>query len=96
MEKVAALPNAYCKVSGLLTEATPGAWPAGELKPAIQLGVDLFGWERLMFGGDWPVSLLASSYLEVVEATRAALPAAGEEEHAAFWIGNAARFYHLD
>jgi len=93
---VAAFPNVYCKVSGLLTEATPGDWTAEELKPAIQIGIDLFGFDRLMFGGDWPVSLLASSYQEVVAATRAALGEVSQENLAKFWSGNATLFYRLD
>ena len=92
---VAALPNVFCKVSGLITEATPNAWTPEELKPAIQTAVDLFGFDRLMFGGDWPVSLLASSYKQVVDATRSALPEASEEDLARFWSGNAVRFYRL-
>jgi L-fuconolactonase len=96
LEAVAAFPNVYCKVSGLLTEATPGAWTPEELKPAIQIGIDLFGFDRLMFGGDWPVSLLASSYKEVVDATRAALDGASQADLKKFWSGNAVRFYRLD
>jgi L-fuconolactonase len=96
LEGVSAFPNVLCKVSGLITEATSGAWTPEELKPAIQVGVDLFGFDRLMFGGDWPVSLLASSYQQVVDATQAALPHASEEDLAKFWSGNAARFYRLD
>jgi L-fuconolactonase len=96
LEAVAAFPNVYCKVSGLLTEATPGAWTPEELKPAIQIGIDLFGFDRLMFGGDWPVSLLASSYQEVVAATRFALGEVSQENLAKFWSENAMRFYRLD
>ena len=96
MEKVAAFPNVFCKVSGLLTEVAPGASRPEAMRPAIQIGVDLFGFDRLMFGGDWPISLLASSYQEVVDATRAALPAAGEADLAKFWSGTATRFYRLD
>jgi L-fuconolactonase len=95
MEAAAAFPNVYCKVSGLLTEASPGTWPQA-LKPALQIGIDLFGFDRLMFGGDWPVSLLASSYKEVVDATQAALAGTSDENLARFWSGNAMRFYRLE
>jgi len=95
MQAVAALPNVYCKVSGLLTEAKPGTWPEA-LKPVLQIGIELFGFDRLMFGGDWPVSLLASSYKEVVDATQAALAGAPEADLVKFWSGNATRFYRLD
>jgi L-fuconolactonase len=96
LEGVAAFPNVYCKVSGLITEATPGAWTAEDLKPAMQIGMDLFGFDRLMFGGDWPVSLLASSYPEVVDATRAALAGVSEQDLEKFWSRNATSFYQLD
>jgi L-fuconolactonase len=96
LEGVAAFSNVHCKVSGLITEATPGAWTPDELKPAIQIGIDLFGFDRLMFGGDWPVSLLACSYPEVVDATRAALAGVSEGDLRKFWSGNATRFYRLD
>jgi L-fuconolactonase len=95
LQAVAALPNAFCKVSGLLTEAKPGTWPEA-LKPVLQIGIELFGFDRLMFGGDWPVSLLASSYKEVVDATQAALAGASEADLVKFWSGNATRFYRLD
>jgi L-fuconolactonase len=95
LQAVAALPNTYCKVSGLLTEAKPGTWPEA-LKPVFQIGIELFGFDRLMFGGDWPVSLLASSYKEVVDATQAALAGAPEADLVKFWSGNATRFYRLD
>jgi L-fuconolactonase len=96
LEAVAAFPNVYCKVSGLITEATPGDWTPEELKPAIQIGIDLFGFDRLMYGGDWPVSLLASSYGEVVDAMREALAGVSEADLKKFWSGNATRFYRLD
>ena len=96
MEAVAAFPNVYCKVSGLITEATPGAWTPEELKPAIRIGAELFGFDRLMFGGDWPVSLLASSYQEVVGAMQAVLAGASEASLGRFWSENAVRFYRLD
>lgn len=92
---IAAFPNVCCKVSGLITEAKRGAWTADDLEPVIAIGIELFGFDRLMFGSDWPVCLLASSYTEVVDATRAALGDIGEAELSKFWSGNAIRFYRL-
>ena len=94
MQAVAAFPNVYCKVSGLLTEAAPGTWPEA-LKPVLDIGIELFGFARLMYGGDWPVSLLASPYTEVVEATGSALAGATHTDLAKFWGDNAMRFYRL-
>ncbi|MCS7219817.1 MAG: amidohydrolase family protein [Anaerolineae bacterium] len=92
---VAAFPNVYCKVSGLITEAKPNARITDELKPVIQVGIELFGFNRLMFGSDWPVCLLASSYTEVVSTTREALGDIGEEDQARFWGENAIQCYGL-
>lgn len=66
-------PNVWCKVSGLVTEAD---WLAGrpeDLVPYVRVAVDTFGPERLMFGSDWPVCLLAAPYEGVVAAARFAL-----------------------
>jgi L-fuconolactonase len=92
---VAAFPNVYCKVSGLITEVKPNARIAEKLKPVIQVGVELFGFDRLMFGSDWPVCLLASSCLEVVNTTREVLGDIGESEQARFWSTNAIQCYRL-
>ncbi len=96
LEKIALFPNVFCKVSGLITEAVPDAWTPEDLKPAIGIAIERFGFDRLMFGGDWPVSLLASSYKAVVDTTKAALGDITEENGAKFWGRNAARFYRLD
>jgi len=96
MAALALFPNVYCKVSGLVTKATPGAWTPDDLKPAIQIGVELFGFDRLMFGSDWPVCLRASTYQKVVSATKEALGDIDTEASANFWRKNAMRVYHLD
>lgn len=92
---VAAFPNVYCKVSGLITEAESHTRIADQLKPVIQVGIELFGFDRLMFGSDWPVCLLASSYVEVVSITKEALGDIDEEDQARFWGESAIRCYKL-
>lgn len=62
MEEFAALPNVLAKVSGLVTEADWKNWSDTEINEYINYAIKCFGSERLMFGGDWPVVLLASSY----------------------------------
>jgi L-fuconolactonase len=59
--------NVYCKVSGLVTEADWRRWTAQDLKPYLDLVFEVFGVDRLMFGSDWPVCLLAASYRDVVQ-----------------------------
>jgi L-fuconolactonase len=86
-------PNVYCKISGLVTEADWKRWHAAEFRPYLDLVFQAFGAERLMFGSDWPVCLLAADYRQVVELieeyTRD-LPAAEREK--IFGL-NAAHFY---
>jgi L-fucono-1,5-lactonase len=90
-------PNVFCKVSGLVTEADWDAWTPGQLAPYVRHAVDVFGPERLLFGSDWPVCLLAASYAEVVEAAEEALDRAGlaPAERDAVFGANAHRLYRL-
>lgn len=70
MQRLAMLPNVWCKVSGLVTEADWSRWKSDDFAPYLSHVVDCFGIERVMYGSDWPVCLLAASYerqLEVVE-----------------------------
>jgi L-fuconolactonase len=61
--------NVTCKVSGLVTEANWCGWKPDDFTPYVSKALDVFGPHRLMFGSDWPVSLLAATYLEVLETT---------------------------
>ncbi len=60
---LAARPNVYCKLSGIITEADHQHWTPADLHPYLQTTLEAFGPRRLMFGSDWPVCLLAGSYL---------------------------------
>jgi L-fuconolactonase len=62
---LAANPNVYCKVSGLVTEASWTIWRPTDFHPYLDVIFDAFGVDRLMFGSDWPVCLLAASYAQV-------------------------------
>lgn len=72
MHEFAGLENVACKLSGILTEAGEN-WSIENLHPYIRTVVDVFGPHRLMFGSDWPVSLLAADYATVVRTFREAL-----------------------
>jgi L-fuconolactonase len=61
--------NVTCKVSGLVTEANWCGWKPDDFTPYVSKALDVFGPHRLMFGSDWPVCLLAATYLEVLETT---------------------------
>lgn len=70
LARLADCPNVTAKLSGLVTEADLGAWTADDLRPYVWAAVELFGADRLMFGSDWPVCLLASSYRRVLDTMR--------------------------
>lgn len=88
-------PNLYCKLSGLVTEADWQHWTAEDLKPYVQQALDRFGPERLMFGSDWPVCLLASDYAGVVALAQALVSGLSDAERAAVFAGTAARVYRI-
>ena len=71
MAEVAQHPNVYCKISGMVTEADPINCTREQLRPYADHVMESFGADRVMFGSDWPVCLLAASYEEVFATARA-------------------------
>ena len=94
LARAADLPNVYAKISGLNTAAAP-EWTADDLKPYVDHAIDVFGTDRLMFGGDWPVSLLSGDYRRVWDATREVIADRSAAESEAILGGTAAAFYGL-
>jgi L-fuconolactonase len=97
-ERIAALaacPNVWCKVSGLATEASWADWTAGSLRPAIEHAWRCFGEDRLIFGSDWPVCLLAGSYDRIKAAAETCLAALGGAALEKALGANAERAYQL-
>ncbi|MGH2497303.1 MAG: amidohydrolase family protein [Ktedonobacteraceae bacterium] len=95
LRKLAALPNVACKISGMVTEADHTGWQPANLEPYIVTVLEAFGEERVLFGSDWPVILLASSYrrwYETLDALTARLPASARRR---LWAENARRFYRM-
>lgn len=87
--------NVVCKLSGLATEADPTNWTVETLRPAVDIALQAFGPRRLLFGSDWPVCQVATSYarwVETVGVLLTELPAADQD---AVFGGNAVRCYHL-
>jgi L-fuconolactonase len=94
--KIAQYPNIYCKLSGMVTEAKHKQWKPGDFNVYIHHVLDVFGTERVMFGSDWPVCLLAASYDQVVDVLAHGLPAAWTEREKSRLFGlNAKQFYKL-
>jgi L-fuconolactonase len=95
LRELAALPNVICKVSGAVTEADPEHWTAEDLRPYIEHALELFGEDRVAFGGDWPVALMASSYLRWVETLDMLTAGLSEGARRKLWAENAKRFYRI-
>ncbi|MFF1306363.1 amidohydrolase family protein [Streptomyces sp. NPDC058307] len=92
---LAALPNTVCKLSGMVTEADLATWTIDDLRPYADTVLDAFGPDRLMFGSDWPVCMLAATYGEVVSAARELTAGLGTAERAEVFGGTATRIYGL-
>ena len=89
------LEHVACKVSGMVTEADWSTWTTADLQPYVDHVLEVFGPDRLLFGSDWPVCLLAASYDQVFEAARATLASLGDQDRAKVFGGTAARVYRL-
>lgn len=88
-------PNVYCKLSGLATEAEWQSWKLDHFSVYIDHVLSCFGIDRVCFGSDWPVCLLAASYEESIAIVSNKLKAYTEEELFGFWGGVATKFYNL-
>lgn len=95
IERVAAHENVYCKVSGMVTEADLHAWKPEDFSPYMDVVVNSFGTERIMYGSDWPVCLAAGAYEEVINITKCYFQSFSSPEQDRFFGGNAKKFYGL-
>ncbi|MFV0444758.1 MAG: amidohydrolase family protein, partial [Planctomycetaceae bacterium] len=95
LRAAAKFPNLYCKLSGMVTEADWSNWKPVDLRPYVQIALDAFGPDRLMFGSDWPVCLLAGGYQSVLEALREALGPLSADEQDHIFQRTAREFYGL-
>ncbi len=87
--------NVYCKVSGMVTEADWEGWTYEDLEPYLDTVLSVFGPRRLMFGSDWPVILLASSYQRWIEAIGRYLSRLAPSEREWILGGTALQAYNL-
>ncbi|WP_105565919.1 amidohydrolase family protein [Microbacterium halophytorum] len=90
-------PNVYGKASGLYSAVgEPGDWTTDAIRPVFDHAVDVFGPERLMYGGDWPISLLAGGYTRVWEGLAPLFASLAPAERERVLGGTAAEFYRID
>jgi predicted TIM-barrel fold metal-dependent hydrolase len=76
--EIARLSNVSCKISGLVAYADPQRWTVEDLRPFVERAIASFGWDRVLFGSDWPVCTPSASYQQWVGALRAITQEAGE------------------
>jgi L-fuconolactonase len=93
MRAMASCENAWCKLSGMVTEAEWRGWSAADFAPYLEVVLEAFGAERCMVGSDWPVCTLAGPYGEVVGIVREFVRGLSEPEREAAFGGTAAEFY---
>ncbi len=95
IRELAAHPNVYCKLSGIITEADWQNWTPEMCRPYLDAVFEAFGPRRLMFGSDWPVCLLAGSYTQVTDLVRNYIRQCSRDNEADIMGMNATRFYRI-
>ena len=95
IRELARRPHVACKLSGMVTEADYQGWSEDDLRPYIETVLEAFGPERLMFGSDWPVCVVAASFTRWVGVVRDFVQELSEEEQASVFGGNAIAAYGL-
>ena len=95
MRRIARQTAAFCKLSGLATEARPD-WKIDHLRPYVEHVIDCFGPQRVVWGSDWPVMTLNSGYEQWLDATQELIAPLSESDQRAVMGLNAIRFYRLD
>ena len=95
LRELAALPNTWCKISGLVNEANWTDWTPSDLQPYLDHVLNSFGLGRVMFGGDWPVCTLATSYGRWFETLSTAIGTFSLDEQRKLLHDNAVDFYRL-
>ncbi|APZ45539.1 amidohydrolase [Polaribacter reichenbachii] len=95
MKAIAKLENVFCKVSGMITEANYKTWTEVELNPYLDLVFNAFGTDRIMYGSDWPVCLVAGNYGQVKNIVTNFIADFSDDEKAKIMGENAIKFYNL-
>jgi L-fuconolactonase len=95
LSELASMPNVVCKLSGLVTEADLQHWTTADLEPYVSHVLAVFGEDRVLFGGDWPVVTLASTYARWVETLQLLTQTMSDAARAKLWSANARRVYRL-
>jgi L-fuconolactonase len=95
IKALAQYPNTYCKLSGMVTEADWKGWKKEDFRQVLDTTVNAFGINRIMYGSDWPVCLVAASYSDIMGIVQDYFASFSKSEQEAFFGGNATAFYNL-
>jgi len=95
LKALATLPNVVCKISGLTTEADWKNWRPADLAFFFHEALECFGFDRVLFGSDWPVMTLAADYDRWLDVVRSAFSFANESERTRLFQTNAERIYRV-
>ena len=95
IDEIAKFQHVMCKISGMVTEADWQKWKPETFDPYMNRVLSAFGPERLMFGSDWPVCLLAADYAEVKGIAASLIDTLDERDKQNIWSQNAINFYNL-
>jgi len=95
LQQIAMHENVACKISGMVTEADWKNWKVSDFKPYLEIALEAFGPKRIMYGSDWPVSLVAAGYEDQLAIVRQLIEPLSPSEKKAILGGNATRFYHI-
>ena len=95
MRELASLPNVVCKVSGVVTEADHKSWTYDQVAPYVAHAIEFFGFDRVAFGGDWPVVELATRYPDWVAIVDRVTAGASPADVRKLYRDTAIAFYDL-
>jgi L-fuconolactonase len=95
LRELARMENVWCKLSGMVTEADHAGWKPADLQPYIEHVISCFGFDRVMFGSDWPVSTLATDYPRWVATLDGALRGCSAAQLRQVYVRNAETFYRV-
>ena len=95
IQVLSSFPNVVCKISGAVTEADPETWTESDIRPYLEVSIDAFGDNRILFGSDWPVVNLASTYTEWIRIVRRTFAGFSGLNADRLFAMNADRIYRL-
>ena len=96
IREISKFPNVNCKISGLVAYVDPENWRACDLRPFVEHAIESFGWDRVMFGSDWPVCTQSATLKKWVETLALLTQAESPTDRNKLFYENAIRIYRLN